>query len=213
MELLTNGYFVLALSLYAIGVASPGPSNLAIISVALNSGRQAALVFSAGVMLGSLFWGLLTAFGLATLLLAYADLLYVIKVVGGCYLLWLAWKSMKSALATGPMAMPVDRRQESSHLRNLLSGATLHLMNPKAIVVWVTIISVAIPSAATYRDTLAVVLSCAALGVLIFGGYALAFSTPLAGRIYSRVKRGLDSVLAMLFGYAGMKMILEKGTV
>jgi threonine efflux protein len=81
---------LLAYTAYFIGTASPGPSNLAIMSLAMGSGRKAAFAFALGVMSGSFSWALLASLGLSAVLATYSQLLVAVRVVGGLYLLWLA---------------------------------------------------------------------------------------------------------------------------
>ncbi len=52
--------FLHSLSIYAIGVALPGMSNLAIANFAMKYGRLYGLTFASGVIIGSIVWGLLT---------------------------------------------------------------------------------------------------------------------------------------------------------
>ena len=80
---------LLAYTAYFVGTASPGPSNLAIMSVAANHGRKAALAFALGVISGSMFWATVAALGVSAALLAWSKLLVAIKLFGGVYLLWL----------------------------------------------------------------------------------------------------------------------------
>src|SRR5690348_14073527 len=72
---LLSANLLIAYSAYFVGTASPGPSNLAIMSIASNSGRRAAFAFAAGVMSGSFFWAMLAALGLSAALTAYSGFL------------------------------------------------------------------------------------------------------------------------------------------
>jgi threonine/homoserine/homoserine lactone efflux protein len=58
---LFSAHVLLAYIAYFIGTASPGPSNLAIMSLAMRSGRKAALTFALGVVSGSFCWALLAS--------------------------------------------------------------------------------------------------------------------------------------------------------
>ena len=84
-------------AVYVIATASPGPSNVAIMSVAMSRGRLPALALVAGIMTGSLSWALLAAMGISTLLSAYANALVALKIGGGLYLIYLAAKLAMSA--------------------------------------------------------------------------------------------------------------------
>lgn len=200
---------LLAYTAYLVGTASPGPSNLAIIATAMNSGRISALILASGIITGSLFWGFLAAFGLSTVLASYSGALVVMKIVGGFYLLWLAMKSGRSALSARS-AMSVEMKSnQSDHVRTFLRGAAMHLTNPKAIFVWLSIVTLALPAKAKAGDALLVVIGCAVIGVAVFGGYAVVFSTPVARRIYPALRRGFEGMLAAIFSYAGIRLLLE----
>ncbi|MGC2958449.1 LysE family translocator [Paraburkholderia graminis] len=199
---------LIAYSAYFVGTASPGPSNLAIMSLAMSAGRRSALTFALGVVSGSFFWALLASLGLSALLATYSECLVAIKIAGGVYLLWLGFKSARSALA--PAALPAgDARQNEPLKRLYLRGLLLHLTNPKAILVWMSIVSLAM-SPASGAHTSPVVLGCMAIGVSVFSSYALLFSTASARRVYLAIRRWLDGSLAIMFGIAGFKLLTSK---
>lgn len=200
---------LIAYTAYLLGTASPGPSNFAIMGTAMNSGRTPALVLASGVVTGSLFWGLLAAFGLSTILARYSSALVAMKIIGGLYLLWLALKAGRSALAANQVVASTTPANASSHFQTYLRGAGMHLTNPKAIFVWLSIVSLALPPGARIGDALLVVMGCALIGVAVFGSYAIAFSTPMARRIYQALRRWFEGALAVVFGYAGVRMLIS----
>ncbi|KMZ13897.1 L-lysine permease [Candidatus Burkholderia humilis] len=172
---------LLAYSAYFVGTASPGPSNLAIMLIASISGRKAAFSFAAGVMSGSFFWAMLAALGLSAVLTAYSGFLVGVKICGGLYLLWLAFKSGRAALKSAMRAASANTKDQSA--RKLYArGALLHLTNPKAILVWMSVAALG-SSNANGTSMLAVVAGCLCIGVCVFGGYAALFSMPSARRI------------------------------
>jgi len=208
MQLL-NANLMLAYLAFAIGVASPGPSVLAVMGTAMAQGRARALALAAGIVSGSLCWGLSAAFGLAALMARWSGALALVKVVGGLYLLWLAWQAArKAARGAGPQAAMRDGAGER-YARTYARGAALHLSNPKAIVVWLSVVSLALPHNSGQADALAFVLSCALLSATIFCCYALAFSTDAARRGYRAAERPVNALLAGVFAYAGLRMLLS----
>ena len=201
---------LVAYTAFAIGVASPGPSTLAVMGTAMAQGRARALALAAGIVSGSLCWGLSAAFGLAALMQRWSAALVAVKVVGGLYLLWMAWQAGRKALrgvqaAAGP-AMQDDERFSRTWAR----GAAMHLTNPKAIVVWLSVVSLALPAEARQADALTFVASCALLSATIFCCYALAFSTDAARRGYRALERPVNGLLAGVFAYAGVRMVLSR---
>ena len=196
---------------YVLATLSPGPSNMVIMGTAMDAGRGPALALAAGVVSGSMFWALFAATGLTALLENYAWALTFIKVAGGFYLLYLGYKSARSAMlplasetATGAPAPP------QSHAALYRRGLYLHLGNPKAVLAWVAIMSLGLRSDAPSGTLWAIIGGCAVLGALVFGGYALLFSTAPMVRGYRARRRWIDGALAGFFGFAGVKLLLSR---
>lgn len=200
---------LLAYLAFMIGVASPGPSVLAVMGMAMAQGRVRALVLASGVVSGSLFWGLCAACGLGALMQRYAAALILVKLIGGLYLLWMAWQAARKAICGTRAQAGADDAPVPGYGRLYLRGAAMHLTNPKAIVVWLSVVSLALPPGAGAADALAFVASCVPLSAAIFTCYALAFSTSPARRAYRAGERGIHAVLAGVFGYAGLRMLLS----
>jgi len=224
METLFTGQVLLAYSIYFLGVASPGPSNLAIMGTAMASGRKPALILSLGIIVGSCFWGVLAAFGLSAVLVHYSSLLFVMKIAAGIYLLWLALRSTRSVISLLPKKMLSSQRPKNkitSHQSKkpvvdcpivvdskkiFFSGLLLHLTNPKAIFVWLSIVTFTMQSGGHSQTAFAVVLGCGLIGMGVFFTYALLFSTAIAQHIYSKMCIGFEGLLAVFFGYAAFRM-------
>jgi threonine/homoserine/homoserine lactone efflux protein len=198
---------LLAYTAFAIGVASPGPSVLAVMGTAMAQGRARALALASGIVCGSLCWGLCAAFGLAALMERWSGALAVVKAVGGLYLLWMAWQAAREV--RGTKGVLAAKTVDEGYARTCARGLAMHLTNPKSIVVWLSVVSLALPASARQADALAFVLSCAALSATIFCCYALAFSTDAARRAYRAGERWVNAVLAGVFAYAGVRMLLR----
>ena len=197
---------LLAYTAFAIGVASPGPSVLAVMGTAMAQGRARALALASGIVCGSLCWGLCAAVGLAALMERWSGALAVVKVIGGLYLLWMAWQAARKVRRAA--GAPVSKVADEGYVRTWSRGLGMHLTNPKSIVVWVSVVSLALPAGGRQADALAFVLSCAALSASIFCCYALTFSTAAARRAYRAGERWVNAVLAGVFAYAGVRMLL-----
>jgi threonine efflux protein len=200
---------LLAYSAYFVGTASPGPSNLAIMSIASTSGRRAAFAFAAGVMSGSFFWAMLAALGLSAVLTAFSGFLVAVKIAGGVYLLWLAFKSGRAAMRPPQRTASADATEPRAR-RLYARGALLHLTNPKAILVWMSVAALGSSAGQGPAHMLAVVAGCLCIGVCVFGGYAALFSMPSARRIYGRIQRYLDACLAIVFAAAGVRLLTSR---
>jgi threonine/homoserine/homoserine lactone efflux protein len=197
---------------YLIATASPGPSNMAIMATAMRDGRLPALALAAGVVTGSLFWAVLTATGLSAVLTTYVQALFVIKIVGGIYLLYLAFRAGRSALkpVAGFAGTNAARATPPRYRALYRQGLLMHIGNPKAILSWIAIMSLGFRADASAGTLPAIVGGCAILGVIVFGGYALIFSTVSMAALYTRLRCWVESVLSAVFAVAGIKLLLSR---
>jgi len=192
---------------YILATASPGPSNMSIMAIAMQRGSKAGLTLAAGVMTGSLFWAAATATGLSALLATYAEALVAIKIVGGLYLLYLAYKAARSATR----AQAVSGKDSGvAGFALYRRGLFMHLSNPKAIMGWLAIMSLGLQDGSPPHVLPAILGGCAVLGVLVFGGYAVIFSTAPMIRAYGRARRWIEAVLAGVFAVAGLRLLLSR---
>ena len=204
------GHIHLSLIMLAalIAVASPGPATLAIAGTSMRSGRRPGFALAAGVLTGSFTWSISAAAGLSAVMLANVWLIEIIRYFGVGYLLFLAFKSARSALTPGE-AVPVGIAAAS--LRGTyMRGLALHLTNPKAILFFGSLYAFGLPPDAAPLD-LAIVVSAVGLqSAVIFFGYVLLFSNPLLVRGYLKLRRWFEGTFALAFGYAGYKILSAK---
>lgn len=208
MQLEHFNHLMFVYAAYLVAVASPGPSNMAIMGVAMRQGRASAVSLALGVLTGSLFWAALAAAGISTILAQYSEALFSIKIVGGFYLLYIAYKSARAALSAQSQSMKSESlRTRATHYRR---GVLIHLTNPKSILGWIAIMSLGLRPDAPSYTLQAIIAGCAAIGFLVFVGYALIFSTAAMGRGYQKSRRWIEGTLAVVFGLAGIRLLLSK---
>ena len=130
---------LLVFSAFAVAVGSPGPSNMMIMATAMDAGRKPALVLALSVTTGSFTWGILSAIGVSAMIAAHAGAIVVIKIAGGMYLLYLAWRSGRSALRKDAALHAASVSAHQSFGRIYMRGYLMHLTNPKAIIGWTAI--------------------------------------------------------------------------
>lgn len=195
---------LLVYAAYVIAAGSPGPSTMLISGVAMNHGRRAALMLSAGVVTGSVFWGMMAATGVSAILTRYAEALIVLKIFGGFYLLFLAFKAGRSALTPDENIVVRAGADTSAFSPWLLyrRGLLMHLSNPKSVLGWIALVTLGLGPDASLKTVSAILGGCAVLSVVIFGGYALVFSTAPMVRLYKRGRRWIEGTLAAVYGCA-----------
>lgn len=200
--------FGLAWSAYILATASPGPGVMAIIGTSTEAGRKAGVFFALGVLSGSLTWALLTLAGVSTLIQAHPQGLMLVKGFGGTYLLWMGWGALGRALKGSDGKAPGPPAAQDGSFRYYLRGYGVHLTNPKAVMAWLMLASLALPADAGLGHAVIFVSGCLVLGSMIFLSYALVFSIPSVMAGYRRFSRPIEAVMAVLFAYAGITLLL-----
>lgn len=195
---------------YVLATASPGPSNMAIMGTAMERGRRPAFALVAGIITGSMTWAVLAATGLSAILATYANAMTIIRIVGGLYLLFLAYKSAKSAMTATIERADAASTRAKGYGTLYRNGLFLHLSNPKAIFTWISIMSLGVQPGMP-AHTLPIMLGGSVLlSVTIFGGYALLFSSPPMVAIYRSARRWFEGAMAAFFAYAGLRLLLAR---
>ncbi|MCH2248513.1 MAG: LysE family translocator [Cognatishimia sp.] len=190
---------------WAVAGGSPGPATLAISGAAMGGGRAAGLAMAAGVVAGSASWGVAAGLGMSALMLANAWIFEIIRYLGAGYLLYLAVKSLRSALKGGGLAM-----QSVSVERLFVKGFLIHITNPKAILAWGAIYAIALPAGAGAAQVWQLFGLLIVTSMFVFFGYGILFSNPAIVRGYNAVKRWFDGIFAALFGAASLKILTAR---
>lgn len=199
------GPLLIAFVAYIVGTASPGPATLTIMMTAASKGRVPALQLAAGIILGSVVWGIVATLGVSIMLAEIAFFLYVLKFVGGAYLLWLAYQSVRAAMRT-----EADMIASPAEARYFVKGFLLHLTNPKAVLVWGSILTIGVTAQSPFWVAPLILVVCSLLGAIVFTVYALVFSTSRAMKAYSRARRPVQAACATLFGAAGLNLVFSR---
>jgi threonine/homoserine/homoserine lactone efflux protein len=197
---------LLAYSAFLLAIASPGPNVLAMIGTSMSVGRRAGVALALGVAAGSFAWALLTAIGLSALLATYATALTVIKIGGGLYLLWLAYKAFRAAAARHDLAIAVPTGARGYFVR----GLVVQMTNPKAVLAWIAIISLGLQADAPFWVGFVIVAGTSLLSVVIHCLYAVAFSTALMVGLYGRARRAIQATLGVFFTLAGIRLLTSR---
>ncbi|MEM7641275.1 MAG: LysE family translocator [Pseudomonadota bacterium] len=201
---------LLAYSAFLLAIASPGPNILAVIGTSMSVSRASGMSLAMGVATGSFTWALLTVFGLSAILATYASALLFIKIFGGLYLLWLAYKSFKSAASSHDIEakeLAGGRRTPFGYFQR---GYIIQMTNPKAALAWIAIISLGLQEGAPLWVGAVIVLGTFAFSIIIHLLYAVAFSTPVMVRVYSKARRVIQGVLGTFFAIAGLRLLTSR---
>jgi threonine/homoserine/homoserine lactone efflux protein len=114
---------------------TPGPDMALFLARTVTGGRSAGFAAMFGASSGLVVHALLAGLGLSALLAASETAFFILKIVGGLYLLWLAFQSLRVGSA---FSVDKNSSQKQSLFSCYLTGLGINLTNPKVIVFFVT---------------------------------------------------------------------------
>ena len=183
---------------------TPGADMLFCLAQGTRGGARPAMAASAGISLGSMINVTLAGLGLGVLVAEYPVLFDVIRYVGIAYLLWLAWRTLRTPLGRGdqPAVRPA---------RAFRDGLIVNLTNPKVILFILAFIPQFVDPA---QPVLPQFLIFGAI-IALMGFFVNAAVGVFAGGIGRRLARspGIERVLrgltATIFGALALRLLLE----
>jgi threonine/homoserine/homoserine lactone efflux protein len=132
-------------------VLTPGASTAIVLRNSLAGGVRAGLVTAAGVNAGSVFYGLLCAFGFAIALQRWPGVWLVLRVFGVGYLAWLGVKSLRRVFREdrAPMAAATSNAPREqlpvTTAQNLREGFVTNAANPAIATFYFVVVPQFIP--------------------------------------------------------------------
>ncbi len=202
---------LLSLLLYCVVVTfTPGPTNIVILSIAQGEGTRRAMVFSAGA--AAAFALMLAASAALNSLLA--ELLPAVQpalqLVGGAYMLYLAWKVYGMDVGDArpgvrPSVRPGPHPAPRSGQALFVTGFLMQFVNPKVVMFTLTVMPSFVALAQGSRGGVAA--GVAAVSVIGWAAFAawVGFGA-LLRRFLSAYRRVVNVLMALFLVYCAVAM-------
>jgi threonine/homoserine/homoserine lactone efflux protein len=118
----------------------PGPDFVAVVRSSMTRGTTAGLLTTIGVSSGLGFYATLSLLGLSAILVEYQWLTWMVRVLGGGYLIYLGIRLLLSK----PRRIDVSEDPKATRGSPLIFGFLVTLTNPKAIVLFTSVFATAV---------------------------------------------------------------------
>ena len=200
---------LLVYAAFGLGLLTPGPNILAVIGTSMSVDRKSGIALASGVAGGTFLWALLTVAGLSAFLATFASAFFILKILGGLYLLWLAYKIFRSAKRSYSVNVGPSEKNNPSEFGYMVRGLLIQMSNPKAALAWFAVLPLCIDAKAPAWVWGAVIVGTTLMSLVGHLIYAIAFSTPPAIAAYEKGQRVIMSGLAAFFTIAGLKLLLS----
>ncbi len=190
-----------------LGAISPGPSFVFVVRTAVAQSRTEGLAAALGMGVGAMLYGTLAVLGLRTLMQDGGLLFSALKLAGGLYLLYLAWKIWSHA--ADPIAVETGGAATTNPRKAFTLGLLTQLSNPKIVAVFGAVFAALLPAnpeAWLYWVLPPLIFLQETVWYAIV---ALAFSASRPRALYLGAKRWVDRAAAAFIGVLGVRLIVE----
>lgn len=190
---------------------APGPDVLLVIRHSTRR-RRGGLAVAAGSAAGSMAWAALVAVGLAALLEQSAEAFRLVRIAGGCYLLYLGLRSLWAARRPAAVADPSEVDPAGPHpsapggrvlAGPFLAGFGSCLLNPKVGLFFLAVVPQFLPAGGSVVTAALVLGAIDALVALLYLAAIAAATARLVGlvrrpAVQRRIEVGSGGLLALL---------------
>jgi threonine/homoserine/homoserine lactone efflux protein len=172
---------------------TPGPAVLFVVSTSLARGARAGLSGAWGIVACNTFYFLLSALGVAAVILASNRLFTALKWLGAAYLVWVG---VRMLVARARPAQAVEQPKAGAGVAALVRGFAVQAANPKALAFFIALLPQFIDAHASVPEQVAIL----ALTSVVIEFCVLAFYVSLATRAGAYAGRAWTAWLTRLAG-------------
>lgn len=190
------------------GAISPGPSFVLVARIAMVSSRSDGISAAVGMGVGGAIFSILALLGLQVVLTNVPMLYLLLKVFGGFYLIWLAFRIWNSNAIVPDMSEQPDGDQNKFRKSFLLALIT-QLSNPKAAVIYGGIFAALLP---TEIPKIMFFLLPPLVFIVEAGWYlvvAFVLTSEMPRAVYLKSQRIYDRITAAVLAGLGLKLVFD----
>ena len=192
-------------------VLTPGASTAVVLRNSISGGTRAGVETAAGVNSGSVFYGILSAFGLALALRRWPAAWTVLRFAGAGYLAWLALRSLRAAVAPQPVqAVDVEARARRPALQNIYEGFLTNFLNPAIATFYLVVVPEFVPRGAPVARSVLLLMAVHVTTALTWHlVWAVAGGTLARTLSAGPARRALDGLTAAALFFLAARVLLS----
>lgn len=188
-------------TLHFVAQLSPGPDIILIAKSSASTTRRNTIHIIAGISLGIVLWVVLTLLGFTVLVEQFPWIQQVLMLIGGLFLAKMGWAMLSGGLRSLKQSSALEdvQAQSSAQKNYFLLGLFTNLSNPKTLIYFSSVFSLALSSSASdyLKAQLAVIIPLQTF--LTFVLLMLLLSQPKIKAVYQRSGSYIDILSGALF--------------
>jgi threonine efflux protein len=207
MDLLSG--LLLITSIHLLAAASPGPDFILVSQQTLSHGKRSGLLCSLGIALGLSIHIIYSALGLATIIANSSTALWVIKILGGSYLLYLGICGLRARPQNHLSENKVTIKQTST-LKTIGIGFLCNALNPKAPIYFVALFTVVLSPDIPIKHIVIFGIWMMVIQLTWFSTVVFLLSRPSVNLKFQKMGHWLDRVMGGAMCLMGLKVITSR---
>lgn len=188
-------------ALHFVAQLSPGPDIILIAKSSASTTRRNTIHIIVGISLGIVLWVVLTLLGFTVLVEQFPWIQQVLMLIGGLFLAKMGWAMLSGGLRSLKQSSALEdvQAQSSAQKNYFLLGLFTNLSNPKTLIYFSSVFSLALSSSASdyLKAQLAVIIPLQTF--LTFVLLMLLLSQPKIKAVYQRSGSYIDILSGALF--------------
>ncbi|MCS6114559.1 LysE family transporter [Shewanella baltica] len=209
--------------IHSVALISPGPDFAIMVKIATQQSRSTAIAAAVGISIAILAHTILSLTGVSLLIKSSHTLYLLVQIVGASYLAWMGFGALRAGLAilakrkasastnagTNVDALSADVEATESiagglggamaQKQGFLTGLYTNLLNPKALVFFLTLFSALITPSVTTSTKIASAVLLLSLSLAWFGFLAVMLSKAQVQLKLQRLTPIIDAIIGVIF--------------
>ena len=203
---LAQGLIIIT-SVHLLAAASPGPDFGLVSQQTLSNGKRAGLLCSIGIALGLSVHILYSAFGLAAVIANSSSALWLIKLLGGSYLIYLGINGLRAKARSGEATTAVANQ---TALKTIGLGFLCNALNPKAPIYFISLFTIVLSQNTPAEHLLIYGIWMMVLQFAWFSFLTLLLSRPMVTDRFQALGHWIDRVAGGAMLLLGIKVLVSR---
>ena len=197
-------FFTIVL-LHLFAVASPGPDFLLVTRQSLRFGRSVAIWASAGIATGIIFHSFIAITGVSLLISSNPEFFNWLKMIAAVYIAYLGCLSL---FAKPNPLNNENRKHNENYLGSYVLGLITNILNPKAILFFITLFTVVVNESTTTILLLFYGLYMSITTFIWFTGISYIFSNQVLTKKYENFIPVFEKVIGIILIIIAIRLFL-----
>ncbi|QYK00224.1 LysE family translocator [Shewanella psychrotolerans] len=189
--------------IHTVALASPGPDFALVVKLATQTQRKTALAAALGLAVAITLHTLLSLTGISLIIKSAENLYIAVQLIGAAYLAWMGLGAIHEAVTHWRDKKQLKIITTSHHkltaLQGFIQGLSTNLLNPKAMVFFITLFSTLISPTVNLETKAAITLLMFLLSLSWFSLIALVLSKPAIQQKMQRATPMINLITGLLF--------------